>query len=305
MNYDYNKLAKLETQSIDLLRTVAKLINGELWLAYSGGKDSEVCLHLMKKAKINFRVYYNSTGIDQPGTLPWVKRIPDIVIHRPEKTFYQLIEHRGLPSTFQRFCCAILKEKKKHDFIVTGVRRDESKRRADKYQEPEACMVDKWGRVSKAYLPILNWTKADLKHYIEEEQIQCHPIYYDKDGHFHVECRLGCLGCPLPYDRGYKDFKQYPKLVRAWTRSLSIYRLTRRKPQKSVFDYRNEYETFYNNLFCKSLQQLRQLQADPTFNAHKLLMDIFHVQLQPPAAPISKLITLYEDENQWKSLLPV
>ena len=68
-------------------------------------------------------------------------------------------------------------------------------------------------------LPILEWTDDDVREFIESHGIRCHPLYYDEYGKFHVERRLGCLGCPLRADRGLSDFKAYPKLVRCWIKA--------------------------------------------------------------------------------------
>lgn len=277
-----------ERKSIDFLRSIARY--QPLFLAYSGGKDSEVLLHLAKKAGIEYTPFYNSTTIDRPGTISWVKRHEDVMILQPKQSFFNIIEHRGLPSTFQRFCCAKLKERFVATHVMTGVRRAESKKRTDRYQEPEMCRVYKTGQKGQIYMPILYWTNEDLITYIQQENIQCHPYYYEPDGTFHPERRLGCLGCPLAYDHGRKDFLRYPVLVRAWCRSLAIYRNTRPELNKSLQYFNDEYENFYHNLFHHSLKELQLKREQPNgFNPRQELQDYFKVSLPPPQSKLEDI----------------
>lgn len=276
---DNGELIKKEQQAIKFLQTIAKA-HQPLFLAYSGGKDSEVLLHIARKSGIEFTPVYKSTSIDKPGTIKWVESKPDVMIMRPQQTFFELIEHRGLPSNFQRFCCDKLKERFLARFIITGVRRSESWKRSQRYKEPEQCHIYHNGQRGIDFMPILFWTDKDIQQYIEKEKIKCHPIYYDEQGKFHVERRLGCIACPLRYDRGLAEFKQYPRLVRAWCRALAVYRNTRPRLTKTISYFNDEYENFYHNLFHKNLEQLEQKRSQQGgFDARKELMNIFNVDL--------------------------
>lgn len=286
---DNRQLDKLEAQAIDLIRTVSK-VHVPLWIAYSGGKDSEVVYHLMKKAKVEFVGFYNNTTIDPPGTISWVKQHENIMIMQPRRSFFQLIEHRGFPSRIHRFCCEKLKERYTASAFLSGIRADESKRRREKYKEPEVCWTYKHGQTSRVYLPILYWTERDIQNYVQEENIQCHPLYYDCHGSFCVNRRLGCIGCPMQYDRGFKEFKLYPKMIRAWCRAMSVYRNTRPTLTKSVSYFENEYENMYYHLFCKNIEQFRLIkQSQSTFNPRETLMQTFEIDLPLPLSPLSAL----------------
>ena len=59
------ELRKKIDQSIRLLQSIPT-DKGDIELAYSGGKDSDVILELGKIAKIPFRAIYKATGIDPP-----------------------------------------------------------------------------------------------------------------------------------------------------------------------------------------------------------------------------------------------
>jgi phosphoadenosine phosphosulfate reductase len=62
----------LEKQAIDILRTFAG--NEPYQLGYSGGKDSDVILHLAKKAGVPFVAVHNLTTVDAPETVRYVKK---------------------------------------------------------------------------------------------------------------------------------------------------------------------------------------------------------------------------------------
>lgn len=284
------ELERKEQWSIDFLRTIeANTI--DLHLAYSGGKDSDILLHLARKAKIQFKAVYVNTTIDPPGTLTHVKKQGNVTIIYPPATFYQLVERRGLPSTFQRFCCSRIKERFIAQYLITGVRQDESQARKEKNPEPEKCKVYRHGRKGIQYLPILFWTNEDVYKYINEENIQCHPNYYDVNDNFHVERRVGCLGCPLRYDRGRADFKLYPKLVQRWCNALAVYRNSRKKLGTTITNFRDEYENFYHNIHNHRLQQLFiQQKEEPRDYARLRLQQEFNIELTPPKSALEQLM---------------
>lgn len=202
--------------AVNLLRNIPQ--DGPIEVCYSGGKDSDVILELAKMAGIPFDPIYKNTTIDPPGTLAHC-RDKGVRIMQPKKSFFQLVEENGWPSRWARFCCATLKEYKIHFRKVIGVRRAESTKRARLYKEPEVCRVNPHGEKERIYYPILEWTNEDVTQFIAERGIKCHPLYYDEEGTFHVERRLGCVGCPLATGCGRKDFEKYPKMLKAWLRA--------------------------------------------------------------------------------------
>ena len=79
----------------------------DLELAYSGGKDSDVILELAKMAKIPFTAIYKNTTIDPPGTIKHCEE-NGVMIVQPKISFLKLIEKKGFPSRFARFCCDVM-----------------------------------------------------------------------------------------------------------------------------------------------------------------------------------------------------
>lgn len=229
-------------------------------IAYSGGKDSDVILQLAKEAGLNYRAIYKNTTIDPPGTSRHAREMEAEVV-MPKLTFFQLIEKNGLPSRFYRFCCSKLKEYQYDKAItkcVMGIRKDESKRRSSRYNEPTQCMGTKKYPYEAIY-PILEWTQQDVLDFIQDRGIRCAPVYYDENDEFHVERRLGCLCCPLQSRKTrVQSFKRYPRMLRAYIRAAQKY-LDSHPDSKTTTTYRDAYAYMYRNMFLDSERQFSEL----------------------------------------------
>lgn len=214
-------------------------------IAYSGGKDSVLLAYLAKEANVHAPLIYNNTTIDPPGTISFIHRQGGI-IKQPKERFFELVERKGFPTMFRRFCCSILKEKFINSHIMTGVRKSESTKRNKRY-----CAFEDVYQYSKSVQtfrlhPLLYFTNEDVNYLIQDRQLECHPLYYDEEGIFHVERRLGCIGCPLQGDRGVADFKAYPKfLYQMAKRGIKFHEAHGRTAK---YAYENlVYNLFYSN----------------------------------------------------------
>ena len=237
--------------AIRLLRNIPQ--DGPIEISYSGGKDSDVILELARMAGIPHEAIYKQTTIDPPGTTAHAKAQGATII-RPQLSFLQIIERKGMPTRRARFCCEVLKEYKVYDRAVQGVRRSESTARAKRYKEPEICRLYPHKEKARIYLPILEWDTEDVARFIEERGIQCAPVYYDPDGTFHPERRLGCIGCPMKSDCGKADFLRYPKLLKQIIRAIDTYLETH--PNCSCKrKFGNAYNVIYQDLFCRSYEE--------------------------------------------------
>lgn len=275
-------LLEKEKHAIKLLRTVAKTTDGEIELSYSGGKDSDVCLALAQMAGIPYRAIYKNTTIDPPYTIAHCKEKGAEII-RPKKSFFEIIEQRGFPSRFARFCCSELKEYKILDTAIQGIRRAESTKRAANYKEPIICRT--YGRKANhvnVVLPILDWSDADVRRFVVSNDIKCHPLYYDENGQFCVNRRLGCLGCPMASDNGLHDFKQYPNLVKAWIRAGKRYwDKPREKELASKANFADIYELFCYCLFYNNLVKFDEAKSGMfgKVDCKQFLQDYFKIEL--------------------------
>lgn len=250
------RLRKKVDQSIYLLKQAQNSLlfsDSPIEVAYSGGKDSDIILHLAKSAGISAVPIYKNTTIDPPGTINHVHEAGAKIVY-PKRSFFKIIEAKGYPSRFNRFCCSELKEYKIGDMVIMGVRKSESVRRNAQYQEPTECRKYKTGKVQAIY-PILYWTDEDVEEYIRENNIQLAPTYYDETGALHCERRLGCLCCPLQSrKKRIEEFKKYPKMVTAYIKHGQIYFDTH--PQcKAAKDFPDAAHYFILNVFCQNLEE--------------------------------------------------
>lgn len=250
------ELQKKVNNAIKLLRIYSNAKNGEpLEIAYSGGKDSDVILQLAKEAKINYRAIYKNTTIDPPGTIKHAIEMGAEII-RPKFSFFKLIQQKGMPSRFTRFCCSVLKEYKILDVSVIGVRREESVKRAKRYVEPTVCRIYNKNDYVEQVLPILDWTLQDIAEFVEDRKLKLAPVYYDENGKIDYNRRLGCLCCPLASEnKRLEEFKKYPKLVKCWIRAQEVFRETHQDSRCSKL-YGDVYENFYFELFRKKARKI-------------------------------------------------
>ena len=252
-----DKLKKKVDFAIKLLQSIPT-DDGPIELSYSGGKDSDVILELAKMAGIPYRAIYKATTIDPPQTIAHAREMGAEVIH-PKKTFFQLVSKSGFPSRFQRFCCSALKEYKIYDRAIQGIRRSESRKRAENYKEPEICRVYSAKEKVKVYLPILEWTNQDVEEFIKERNIKCHPLYY-RGGQFDVTKRLGCIGCPLQSrKKRIQEFMENPKLLKAWIRAgQKRYTSEAYQNGKAKYKFKDAFEAMGYQLYCDNIEQLKE-----------------------------------------------
>ena len=278
------ELEKKVVQAVKLLQVCYKAAREPLELAYSGGKDSDVILELVKMSGIEYRAIYKNTTIDPPGTIKHVNE-NGVEIRRPKDTFFSLMSKRGYPNRYKRFCCSVLKEYKILDNSVMGIRKCESTKRSKMYTEPTACRIygSKKNHVNAIY-PILDWSDEDELEFIEERGIKLHPLYYREDGSIDITKRLGCMCCPLKYyKKRLQDFKQYPGMVKSYLRCGNEY-LKSHPQSETAKQYSDVYEFFVANAFFDNYRAFVKaklcgsiLSDKPDYK--KLIEDYFNIEL--------------------------
>lgn len=253
-----------------------------LEIAYSGGKDSDCILELAKMAGINYRAIYKNTTIDPPHTIAHCKS-KGVEIMQPKMRFAEVMRKCGMPSRHYRVCCDYLKEYKILDYVVIGVRRSESTKRAKRYHEPEQCRVYKGGQRERQYFPLLEWSDQDVKQFIEMRGIKCHPLYYDKLGFFHVERRLGCLACPLQSKaKRIEEFQKYPRMVNFYINNMLEFMRTH--PNNALKrNFGSAYAALCRELFYDSNEKFKYARDNNLFgeevNYKSFLENFFNITL--------------------------
>jgi len=223
------------------------------YLAFSGGKDSITCYHLLKIANVKFDSHYNVTGLDHPELIYCMKRkYPDVKFEYPRDhdgnviTMWKLIEKKLMPPTrIVRYCCSELKERGGEGrFVVTGVRWAESSKRKNtrsaienfhrnkKYQihtndnDEGRMMLESCIKKGKFILnPIIDWEDNDVWEFIKSNNFE-YPNLYNNGWD-----RLGCIGCPL-IGHPDEELNNYPKIRQAYLRAFEKMLIERKRKNK-------------------------------------------------------------------------
>jgi phosphoadenosine phosphosulfate reductase len=206
------------------------------YLAFSGGKDSQCIYHLAIEAGVKFDAHYNLTTVDPPEIVNFIRtQYPNVKIHYPEKSMWGLIEKKGLPTRWSRFCCETLKERGGEGRIcVTGVRWDESDNRKKNRNAFEIVTAKKENKKlfndndnarrmfenctqkgKRVINPIIDWIDEDVWEYIRNRNFKYCKLY--DQGH----TRIGCIGCPLAGGESMKEsFEIWPKYYESYRRAI-------------------------------------------------------------------------------------
>lgn len=253
-------MGDLESTAIARLQEAARLsefyYQKPLLLTYSGGKDSEVCLELCKRAGVPFEVIHSLTTADAPETVYHVRKVfrrlelegvKCEILHPRYKgrptSMWSLIPAVGCPPIrTMRYCCSHLKEGNgAHRCVVLGVRRAESTGRRD------SGTAELHGKIKKSkvifdmdngderiiapcqvrarikFHPIVDWKDSDVWSFLRSGKTEVCPVY--KMG----MRRVGCIGCPMAaVKERYKSFRIWPKYkalyMRAFERMLDKFK---------------------------------------------------------------------------------
>jgi len=208
---------EIENRAIKFIKTVKDAFFGmKIYAGNSGGKDSAVLDHLLKKSGIIYHSFYCNTTIDPKGTISHIRNnYPHTEILQPKESFYELVERKGLPTRLNRYCCDILKEYGSIGRAVfEGIRSCESRNRQGR--DYIQCDTRRKQKGAKHIYPIYDWTDSDILNYIEKENIKLAPAY-----DLGLK-RLGCIGCPQVTKKGQREFEftLYPKIYIAIQKAI-------------------------------------------------------------------------------------
>lgn len=71
--------------------------NGKVYVAFSGGKDSTVLLHLVRRFYPNVKAVFADTGLEYPEIRDFCKQTDNCKFMKPKRTFKWVIEKYGYP----------------------------------------------------------------------------------------------------------------------------------------------------------------------------------------------------------------
>lgn len=225
---------QFEDDAIERIRRFARLSEKMGYipvLGFSGGKDSQVCYDLCKRAGIKFRAVFNHC-FESSETLKFIREnYPEVEWRREVKQcfFANISKNHAsiLPTVEFAYCCEDYKHNAKYvdDASIVGVRKAESAKRSKrKVLETKnkttlkknsetiynffdtSCVAS--GAASEIQLkPIVDWSDDDVWDYVQRHNLPINPEYK-------TSRRVGCLICPKAnFTSNYHALLRYPKLI--------------------------------------------------------------------------------------------
>ncbi len=192
---------------------------GQIAVAFSGGRDSLVALHLALQLKPDVTVVLINTSIEFPESLRYIREFAaewQLNYHeaKAQVNFWTLAAEQGLPvagrgnTTFMRglsekadvklsnSCCRRMKETPARQFyrehgiegVVTGLRVAESLMRKLNFADYGALRFSSTYNTLIAW-PLYSWHDEDIEAYIERHNLPRNPLY--EMGYQ----RVGCWAC--------------------------------------------------------------------------------------------------------------
>lgn len=225
-------LRYLEQEAIDAIQKVIREYpQRRPVVSFSGGKDSAVVAHLVRKAVENnsreASLFFGDTTLEHPETGDYVEQFAEqydlsLAVKRASGDFFDLCQELEPPSRILRWCCTVFKANPLNEYLCEngdilsfdGIRRTESNRR----RHYDRLSGNKKTLKQLVFRPILDWSTLAVWLYIFANDIPYNPAY-DKG-----YARVGCVICPFSTD--YNEFlsrRNYPERIEAWESMLTRY----------------------------------------------------------------------------------
>jgi len=160
----------IQLQSLDLdakvrmsqerIRAWYDYFDGDVYVAFSGGKDSTVLLHLVRSIYPNVPAVFHDTGVEFPEIREFVRTFENVVRTKPKKTFRQVIEEYGYPLVSKRVAQYVHEaggcESMRH-LRTTGIKKDGT-------FSPKSRISTCWQRLIDAPFKVSDQCCKVLKH---------------------------------------------------------------------------------------------------------------------------------------------
>lgn len=222
-------LKELHLQGVAFIKKTKKRFRTrDIFISFSGGKDSSVTAFLVKKAIGKKPLLFSNTEIEFPETVEFIHEFArnldlELIETSAPHSFLKMCENLGPPSRMMRWCCSTQKSGPINAFYTKltrrvlsfdGIRRKESNGRSERQQ---ITKNPKFARQVNAY-PIFEWNDLDVWLYLFKNNIPINPLY---EWGF---ARIGCWACPNmgKIDSMLASYHS-PDLLQRWKKFLLKY----------------------------------------------------------------------------------
>lgn len=258
MRYKNRYLQSKIDKAIEFIKHGEKLalsMNADgYFVAFSGGKDSQVLLWLVQQAGVKYRAFYAVTTNDPPQNVQFIREhYPEVIFIHPKENFYKLVAKKGLPTMRTRYCCRVLKETAGIGYAtLVGVRKDESSkrrgyrdvdvisRRKEHQDKERVYSVDEIvaaehkcikGKDKLLLRPMLNFSESEVWEVIYANNLPINPCYETAN-------RVGCIFCPFAQKKQILEYcKKYPRAKAKIIDSIQQYQTKMQKCKLSPDEY--------------------------------------------------------------------
>lgn len=165
------------------------------YVAFSGGKDSTVLLHMVLKQAPNINVMYIDQGMEYPDTYHFIKQVwklwnLNLSWEYPEMNLWDLYEKGAFlnpdkptdPETLKRFSDMVFfdpikryNERINTDGFFMGLRAEESRNRKKNFENHGEIYYRANGQLTCC--PLSEWASKDIWAYISANNLPYNPIY--------------------------------------------------------------------------------------------------------------------------------
>jgi 3'-phosphoadenosine 5'-phosphosulfate sulfotransferase (PAPS reductase)/FAD synthetase len=114
----------------------------EVYVAFSGGLDSTVLLHLVRRVLPECPSVFHDTGLEFPEIRDFVKTVDNVTWTKPRMTFKQVLEKYGYPVVSKRTSQYVLEARETKSDVLRNLRLNGVKPDGRKYQQ--GMVPDKW-----------------------------------------------------------------------------------------------------------------------------------------------------------------
>lgn len=147
--------------------------NGEVYVAFSGGKDSTVLLDLVRSIYPNVPALFVDTGLEYPEIRQFVKKFTNVTTFRPKKNFTTVIKEEGYPLISKKVARQIreLKNPKESNkatrkLYFEGIKKDGTKTKSFKLSKKWHFLIDSPFKMSEKCCDIMK--KEPIRRYVKE-----------------------------------------------------------------------------------------------------------------------------------------
>ena len=202
------RLNEITDEAVEYIKKISQKYDAtNIFVSFSGGKDSTVTSHLVMAALGTESIIhiYGDTTLEYPMTIKYIeefkkthKKTPLLIAKNNDQEFNDLCKVIGPPSRVMRWCCTIFKtgaitrkieqvfRNKKKLLSFQGIRRMESLSRSKYDRDTDSPKIVK----QLVSSPIIDWSDFDVWLYILSNNILFNEAY--RQGF----SRVGCWCCP-------------------------------------------------------------------------------------------------------------